>query len=207
MEQRLRELSVPFGLEPPAFGEAYVNEKHRGGKKKKPSKSEPQKSKRDRGHRRGSGSGSGSGRDSDSDSDSHSDSEFLDIETTMCGDDNDTCDDLIYQALILKMSEPDIDPQLNEMDELVRAIVDEFDSATAPWQIRLNESDLLYNTEQTEQTEPTEPTETTQPKSSEKPRAGLIKLNPRKGSQKKRSPKKKAANKIVLRTTAKKRTK
>jgi hypothetical protein len=62
------------------------------------------------------------------------------VDTELCAD--DTCDDLIYQALVLKMAEPELRLEHTDMDELMRAIREEFDNATSPWQVALTEMEL-----------------------------------------------------------------
>lgn len=61
------------------------------------------------------------------------------LETDLCSE--GVCDDLIYQALLLKMTEPTIDLEHIDRDELLRTIRDEFDSASSAYQISLADLD------------------------------------------------------------------
>lgn len=61
------------------------------------------------------------------------------LDTDLCAE--GVCDDLIYQALLLKMTEPTIDLEHIDRDELLRTIRDEFDSASSAYQISLADVD------------------------------------------------------------------
>ena len=61
------------------------------------------------------------------------------VDTDLCAE--GVCDDLIYQALLLKMTEPTIDLEHIDRDELLRTIRDEFDGASSAYQISLADLD------------------------------------------------------------------